>query len=66
MSTNRITRITVRFEDGNGSEVIERTYIVLPDTAYIQATNPMGRVPGYLKLKGAVQSFKDENKGESR
>lgn len=62
MATDRITEIKVRFENAKGTEVLTRTYTVIPDSAFIRANNPSGKVPGYVEVKGSVLKVVD-NKG---
>lgn len=65
MATDRITEVVVRFENAKGTEVLIRTYKVLPDSAYIKANNPQGKVPGYVEVKGNVTRITDEGSGGS-
>lgn len=60
MATDRITEIIVRFEDARGTEVLVRTYKVHPDSAFIKATNPSGKVAGHVEVKGAVYQVTDK------
>jgi hypothetical protein len=63
MATDRIAEIVVRFENAEGTEVLIRTYTVIPDTAYIKANNPQGKVPGYVEVKGNVLKVTDRSQG---
>lgn len=59
--TDRITKVTVRFENPDGSEVFIRTYHMVPDASFIKCSNPQGKIQGYLKLKGPVTKYVDHH-----
>ena len=63
MATDRITEIAVRFENAKGTEVLTRKYVVNPDTAYIKANNPQGKIPGFIEVKGSVTKVIDQGRG---
>lgn len=60
MATDRITEVTVRFEDATGKEVLVRTYKMKPEDTYIKANNPQGLNPGSLQVNGPVLSYSDK------
>ena len=60
MATDRITEVSVRFEDSTGKEVLIRTYKMKPDDTYIKANNPSGMVPGLLDVHGPVLQVSDK------
>jgi hypothetical protein len=65
MLTDRITKITVKFEDATGSKVLARIYEMDPGSTTIKATQPQGKVPGNLELRGLVLKQEDKSGGTS-
>lgn len=59
MATDRITSITVRYENHDGSEVLERVYTVDFNSAFVTETLPQGKIPGKIVVTGAVTSYID-------
>lgn len=59
MATDRITEITVKFEDETGQEVRWRTYKIIAGTDIIKGYNPQGRVPGRIEVSGYVSQITD-------
>jgi hypothetical protein len=64
MATDRITKIIVRFENEGGSEVLVREYVVDPMTSTIKASQPQGKCPGYVEVRGYVMNQEDHHGGQ--
>lgn len=65
MATDRITRITVRFENADGSEVLERTYHMMPADTYCKAEHPQGAILGKVNAFGPYRYHEDTDDGHA-
>ncbi len=59
MAADKISRVVVVFTGDDGSYV-ERTYYMHSSQSFINASNPQGRTPGFVNVKGPFAKFEDK------